>query len=434
MPSAFKLSLFTPVFKKGDRHSADNYRPIGQCSIACLVMESIVADALSAHLSSCGLLDPHQHGFTRKRSTATQLLEVTHYWAVSKNLGLPVHCVYFDFSRAFDRLDFGLLLAKLTSLGFGSRIVGWVADYLTGRSFSVVINSSVSSPGTCTSGVVQGSRIGPLLFAIYVLDLASALRPLGVEYRFYCDDLKIFARIRSYRDVEAIQTAIDTVQRWALRNGMALAGHKCAALQTDGPPVTYLLDGVPIPAVSSYKDLGVTFDSDLKFRSHSSAVAHSIGVLSSMIFRTFIVREPSYYLTLFNSLIRPRLEYCAEAWRPCYSRDVLLLQAVLNRFLRRVSTRCTDSVPCTLPTVVEIFQDVDDRAIARIISSRSIETFFRISYRSSRIGVSLYPPHVARTDIVNASFSWRSSRRVRQNPALRNLLNVYYPSPPLYKK
>ena len=94
LPRIFRHSIFTPVFKKGDRHAVDNYRQVGQCSIPCLIMEGIVADSLQAHLRSRGLLDPHQHGFTRKRSTAGQLLEVAHFWASSKNLHRPVHCVY----------------------------------------------------------------------------------------------------------------------------------------------------------------------------------------------------------------------------------------------------------------------------------------------------------------------------------------------------
>lgn len=139
-PALFKSSIVTPVFNKGSRQLASNYRPVGQTSVACLTMESIRNDRIQSHLESQKLTDPFQHGFTKRRSTATQLLDVSQFLALSKNRNIPGHIVYFDFSRAFDSMDFGLLFEKMRALGLGDRITKWLRSYLSGRDFRVVIN------------------------------------------------------------------------------------------------------------------------------------------------------------------------------------------------------------------------------------------------------------------------------------------------------
>ena len=133
VPSVFLKSIVTPVYKKGSRSNPENYRPISQEVIPCLIMERIIADKIMWHLQDTGLADTNQHGFTAGRSTSTQLLEVLHDWVSSRNNGKEIHCVYFDFSRAFDRVNHDMLLAKMSALGVGFRITEWCRSYLSGR-------------------------------------------------------------------------------------------------------------------------------------------------------------------------------------------------------------------------------------------------------------------------------------------------------------
>ncbi|XP_003738763.1 uncharacterized protein LOC100904743, partial [Galendromus occidentalis] len=105
VPSLFRQSIVTPVYKKGKRSSTENYRPIAQGSIACKVLEKIVARHLMGFLERNRLMDPRQHGFVKYRSTCTQLLLMSNDWASYINQGLPFHVVYFDQKNAFDRIN-----------------------------------------------------------------------------------------------------------------------------------------------------------------------------------------------------------------------------------------------------------------------------------------------------------------------------------------
>ena len=168
VPNYFRQSIVTPVYEnKGSKSDPKNYRRIAQASIPCLIMEGIIADRANDFLMANGQHDPNQHGFIRGRSTRTQLSEVAHFWALSKNQRIPVHCVYFDFSSAFDVCDHDILLRKMASLGLGDRVVTWCRSCLSDRSFCVRVNDSFSPPAPAPKGVPQGSRLGPLLWSIF---------------------------------------------------------------------------------------------------------------------------------------------------------------------------------------------------------------------------------------------------------------------------
>ena len=119
---------------------------------------------MRAHLETHGLIDKDQHGFMPGRSTETQLLHMVNEWTAIINRGHTVHCVYFDFSKAFDKCCHSLLLAKLTSLGFSRDAVSWVASYLRDRRFVTRVGSADSDVSACPSGVPQGSSLGPLAY------------------------------------------------------------------------------------------------------------------------------------------------------------------------------------------------------------------------------------------------------------------------------
>lgn len=130
------------------------------------------------------------------------------------------------------------------------------------------------------------------------------------------------------------------------------------------------LYGTPIKAVNSYSDLGVLFDHYLKFRSHAATTAQSTGFLCNLALRSFIVSDPTVYLNLFRALIRPKIEYCAEVWRPLYDKDAKLLQSVPNRFRCRVAFRWgIDKDALFFPSIADIFQTADDRAFTHILRS-----------------------------------------------------------------
>ena len=288
------------------------------------------------------------------------------------------------------------------------------------------MEGSYSEWGNISSGVVQGSRIGPLLFSLYIQDLSLVLGKSPVQYRLFADDLKIYTRVSSPTDTSAIQNAINSISSWAARNNLAIAVHKCAAISSAGPDPSYHLDGIPIEVVSSFKDLGVTFDRDMKFRTHTANTARSAGQMCNLILRTFIVKNPQFYSALFNSLVTPRITYCSEIWRPFYAKDEKLIQSVLTRFSSRVANRCgIDRGSFPPPAIADIFQSVDDRVIRRLAKQRELEKFFVLLPTSTRSEVTISPPQLAKNYVVDHGFAWRTARRVTSDPGLRIIVSMY---------
>ena len=119
-----------------------------------------------------------QHAFVHGRSTTTNLLDFVSYCFEQFNCRAQVDCVFTDFSKAFDKLSHAMLLKKLLRIGFGINFISWIESYLINRSCDMLFNGVLSDYFDITSGVPQGSHLGPFLFILYVNDLSSILKYL----------------------------------------------------------------------------------------------------------------------------------------------------------------------------------------------------------------------------------------------------------------
>ena len=194
LPRDWLLANVVPIFKKGDKLSPSNYRPVSLTAVLCKVLESLIRDQLLCHLVDQGLLSSEQHGFHPGRSCSTQMLQF--FDAVSKELeqANPVDVVYMDFRKAFDTVPHQRLLKKLAEYGVSGKLHSWIQAFLTGRQQRVVLEGVRSEWMTVTSGVPQGSVLGPLLFLVYVNDLPEVVQ-CGVK--MFADDTKLYSRITS---------------------------------------------------------------------------------------------------------------------------------------------------------------------------------------------------------------------------------------------
>src|SRR5436190_11282116 len=138
-----------------------------------------------------------------------------------------VDVVYTDMSKVFDKVNGTLLLRKLHSLGFSAGTLKLFSSYLTGRKQYVSFLGYKSDPFFVQSGVPQGSNLGPLLFIIFVNDLISLLKCIGL---MYADDLKIFYEIKTVLDCLALQLDLNVIYEWCVRNKLQLNINKCCVM------------------------------------------------------------------------------------------------------------------------------------------------------------------------------------------------------------
>lgn len=336
VPDKFKMALVTPIHKKDKKSEVVNYRPVCLLNVFSKVFERLVHDELQDFLVE--KLDIHQHGFIKNRSTLTNLTHYVDYITTNLDAGFEVHAVYTDFAKAFDTVNFKLLLSKLRSYGIGGNILKWIESYLANRTLRVAFAGYKSAAFSPPSGVPQGSVLGPLLFNVFINDLGSLLK---CKYLLFADDLKIYICIRSMADSHILQRDLVTLEHWCLRNGLTLNIEKCKfipfTLKRNPTMATYLLNGTALERVNTIRDLGITFDSKLKFKPHITAcLAKSYRMLGFTMRLSQSFSRPKCVELLYNSLVRSQIEYLSPVWSPhqsTYIKDIERLQQKYTRFV-----------------------------------------------------------------------------------------------------
>ena len=309
-----------------NRRTAGNYRPVSLTCILCKIMEALVREDIITHMRENKLFSKYQYGFINKRSTTLQLLYVLDEWTAILDQGGTIDAVYLDFMKAFDKVPHKR--HKLSAYWIGGQAHRWIASFLTGRTQRVKVDSATSGWRKVTSGISQGSVLGPILFVLYINDMPEALANNSTAAMF-ADDTKLYRRTDLPTGVQDLQEDLDHNFQWSDTWLMKFQPTRCKVMslgyQKDGDiPTLYLytrkedgrLEKVDLENTEVEKDIGVYVDKNLNFQEQIPNKTNKANQIMGIIRRTFDHLDHKSFSLLYKSLVWPHLELTISAWVP----------------------------------------------------------------------------------------------------------------------
>lgn len=337
-PKMWKTSKIIPIRKKKSSSTLANLRPISILSALSKAFERVAKGQISAFIARNNLLSPYQSGYRSGHSIKTAMLRVCDDIGVVLDKGGNMVMILLDFSKAFDTISHANLCTKLKNqFGFSSGAVQLIRSYLSDRFQTVFCNDRFSSMLPISSGVPQGSVLGPLLFSLYINDLPTKLR--NCKIHLFADDVTIYFDCTNMRQEEIellINNCLVDVANWASENLLILNAQKTQAVfitrsrsQFEEPNL--FLQNSRITFTNEVVSLGVTIQSNFEWDSFILKQCGKIyATLRSLRWKASCLSSQTK-LMLFKALIYPHFLFC----------DFVLMQAsanVINRL--RVALNC----------------------------------------------------------------------------------------------
>ena len=337
LPQDWKTANISPIFKKGDRVKASNYRPVSLTSVACKLLEHVIHSHIMKYFDAHNVLTPQQHGSRQAHSCETQLIQTVHDFTTSLNNNTQTDVVIMDFSKAFDVVPHNRLLLKLSQYGIDGSINRWIGSFLKGRKQRVVIGGDHSNWATVDSGVPQGTVLGPLLFLVYINDLPQNINS---TVRLFADDCVIYKEIKSSQDADILQKDLETLSAWEKLWQMKFNSDKCYVLRISAsrsPLITnYKLGDSILQETKTHTYLGVDIQHDLKWNTHINRITASASRTLGFVRRNLSSCNKETKKAAYIALVRPTVEYCSAVWDPYTKELTQKVEKIQRRAARMV--------------------------------------------------------------------------------------------------
>lgn len=339
--TVLKTAKVIPLHKGGDLDNPSNFRPIALLSTLSKIIEKMVKSRLSSFLSRNNILSSVQFGFREGRGTADAMFNLLGMLFSHINDGGVAAAVFCDLSKAFDCVSHHILLRKLSQYGIRGVALSWFQSYLSGRTQHVYVGTSCSLSHAIDWGVPQGSVLGPLLFLLYINDLAG----LKIEGKFtiFADDTTILWHCPDVVSLSAsVVSDLKRIRVWCDANMLSFNLEKTKVVAFRCALDGLVVESIPVPIESESTFLGLTVDRELRFEPHILSLAKKI---SSGCFAVRLsTRELGAEVgrSVYFALIESRLRYGIAFWgaaskQLCNSLFVIQKRAV--RYIYRVSPR-----------------------------------------------------------------------------------------------
>ena len=315
-PTSLKKAEVFPIFKKGNKELASNYRPISILSPFSKLFERHLHNQLTQFLDKNKILYTFQYGFRNNSSTEIALSQICEDLAERIERNSIACSVFVDLAKAFDTVDHQILMSKLNLYGVRGLPGQLISSYLSGRCQVTIANGQKSHSGVITCGVPQGSILGPLLFLLYVNDLPNAS---SFNIKLFADDACL---ILDNKDPSKLQHFVNKelvrVNDWMKLNKLSINYEKTNYILFTNkkikPKINVILEGHTLNQVTDTKYLGVVLNEKLNWKSHINFIKNKLTNTSYLLSKLRHYVDISVLKMVYYSLVYPHLSYCITTW------------------------------------------------------------------------------------------------------------------------
>ena len=337
-PSDLKIARVIPLFKAGDSMKVNNYRPVSILPVLSKVLERLMYNRLINFLNKHKILYEYQFGFRKLHSTYMALIAAQEFICNASQNGEYCVGVYLDFSKAFDTIDHEILLTKLGHYGIRGVALEWIKSYMSNRSQSVSLNDCTSMVKSVNCGIPQGSILGPLLFLIYVNDLAFVSDILFTV--MFADDTSIFVKNKNISVIsDMLNAELAKISTWLQANRLSLNVDKSSFMLFKGSngediDLNISVNSKPLTRVTKVKFLGVIVDEKLSWKPHIGYISRKISKSLGIMYKIRKYVNTKSLRHLYFTLVYPYLLYRNIVWGTAYKTHLTTLTVLQNKIIR----------------------------------------------------------------------------------------------------
>ena len=419
MPAIWKEANVCPIFKKGDPKLSTNYRPISLLNLLGKVFERLIFKHVFNFLRETQFFTPFQSGFLPNDSTVNQLTFLYNTFCKALDDGLEVRTVFFDISKAFDKVWHKGLLAKLNHAGISGNLHGWFSNYLSNRRQRVVLPGASSNWSFTNAGVPQGSILGPLLFLIFINDIVV---DIGSSICLFADDTSLYIIVNDPTEsASKLQSDINAITTWADTWRVTFNPSKTISVlfsrkqpQPIHPQLT--MYGDIISEKDFHKHLGLFLSGDGSWHLHINYITEKAWARINVMRKLKLQLNKNALEKIYFAFVRPILEYADVIWNNCSSQEKQELDKIQNEAARIVSGTTK------LVSISDLYLILKWESLSERRLKHQLCLFYKMNHNLTPAYLSdLVPPNVE-------SFSSYQLRNSHDSVTLRSRTTLYYNS------